>query len=316
MAARRRVANIQQIITATETAMQPRSSASGLWTFRLEAAAGFPFRDQKFSRFDYGLSRSKRGYPRRQRGYPRPVRGNPGYDSGGAELHDRSVCQAAPRITRGAARWDDPLSGRLGLDVVLQAHLVEQTELRFQPVHVLFLGGEDLAEQVAAHVIADRFAVGDGVLEIRQRDVLHLQVALEDLLDVLPDHQLAEILQIRQSLEEQDALDEPVGMLHLVDRFLVFLLAEFFQPPVLQDPRVQEILVDGGQFVLEDLVQVLDDLGIAFHALFSWAESFGVVALLDHGAAKQAMSRCDGRRLRERAGGVPGGVGRERGLVY
>jgi hypothetical protein len=33
---------------------------------------------------------------------------------------------------------------------------------------------------------------------------------------------------------------------------------------------MQEVLVDGGELVPEDLVQVLDDLGIAFHARDSW----------------------------------------------
>ncbi len=55
-------------------------------------------------------------------------------------------------------------------------------------------------------------------------------------------------------------------MLHLIDSLAVLVIAEFDEPPVLEHPRVQEILVDRGQLVLEDLVQVFDDGGIAFHS--------------------------------------------------
>jgi len=59
-------------------------------------------------------------------------------------------------------------------------------------------------------------------------------------MDVLADEQLAQILQIRQPLEKKDALDQTVGVLHLVDGFLVFQFAEAAQAPVVQHARVQE----------------------------------------------------------------------------
>ena len=91
--------------------------------------------------------------------------------------------------------------------------------------------------------------------------LLELEVALEDFLDVLADHQLAEVLQVRQALEEQDALDQLVGVLHLVDRLVHLVVAELVEPPVLQHPRMQEVLVDRREFVLEDLVQMRNDSG-------------------------------------------------------
>ena len=45
------------------------------------------------------------------------------------------------------------------------------------------------------------------------------------------------------------------------------LLAEALEPPVAQQARVHEVLVDRGEFVLQHLVQVRDDRGIAFHRL-------------------------------------------------
>ena len=60
--------------------------------------------------------------------------------------------------------------------------------------------------------------------------LLEPQVAFEDFLNILADQQLVEVLQVRQAIEEEDALDQPVGMLHLVDRFIVFVLPSLVTP--------------------------------------------------------------------------------------
>ena len=60
---------------------------------------------------------------------------------------------------------------------------------------------------------------------------LELEVGPEDLLDVLADPQPAERLEIGQAVEEQDALGELVGMLHLVDRFVPLELGEALRRP-------------------------------------------------------------------------------------
>ncbi len=94
-----------------------------------------------------------------------------------------------------------------------------------------------------------------------------LQIAFQDLRHALADdQQLAQVLQIRQSLEEQDTLDQSVGMLHLVDGFAVFVLPQALQPPIAKHARVQEVLVDRGEFVFQHRVQVLHYLDIALHA--------------------------------------------------
>jgi hypothetical protein len=69
-----------------------------------------------------------------------------------------------------------------------------------------------------------------------------------------------------QPLEEQDALDQPVGVLHLVDRLLLLVLLQLLQAPVAEHAGVQEVLVDRGELVIERLVEVLDDFRVAFHA--------------------------------------------------
>src|SRR5262245_66583704 len=55
-------------------------------------------------------------------------------------------------------------------------------------------------------------------------------------------------------------------MLHLFDRFLALLLGELGVAPVVEHPVVQPILVNGAQFVLESVIEYVDDLFLAFHA--------------------------------------------------
>jgi hypothetical protein len=75
-----------------------------------------------------------------------------------------------------------------------------------------------------------------------------------------------QVLQVGQAVEEQDAFDQLVGVLHLADRFFVDDVAEALEAPVVQHPGVQEILVHRGQLVGEHLVQPKDDGAVALHA--------------------------------------------------
>src|SRR5690606_36289553 len=109
------------------------------------------------------------------------------------------------------------------------------------------------------HIVCNRFIHGL-LLALSQP-----QITGEDLRHVLADEQLVEILQIEQAVQHEDALDQTIGMLHFADRLVVFLLAELIQAPVAQHARMEEVLVDGGEFVLELLIQVLNNGGIAFH---------------------------------------------------
>src|SRR5690348_15673026 len=56
-------------------------------------------------------------------------------------------------------------------------------------------------------------------------------------------------------------------MFHLVDGFMHLVLLQRLQTPVAEHARMQEVLIDGGQFVLEDDVEMTNDAGIAFHCL-------------------------------------------------
>src|SRR6185437_993049 len=93
--------------------------------------------------------------------------------------------------------------------------------------------------------------------------LLELQIASNHFLDVFADHQLAEILQVRQAAQKQHPLDQPVCVFHLVDGFFVLVCGKLAQTPIAQHPRMQKVLVDGGEFVLENQIEEADDFGVA-----------------------------------------------------
>src|SRR5262249_14397229 len=79
-----------------------------------------------------------------------------------------------------------------------------------------------------------------------------------------------EHLHVGKAVEEDDALDQLVGVLHLLDRFLAPLLGERAIAPIVQQAIVQPILVDGGQLVPQPAVEIFDDGRIALHAALPW----------------------------------------------
>ena len=111
--------------------------------------------------------------------------------------------------------------------------------------------------------------IADRVDDQPELEAIAGEVGLKHFLDVLSDAQRRHRLQVGMPFEKDDALDDLVGVVHLVDGFLVFLLGKLRHAPIGQHPRMQEVLVDGGQLVLEDAVQVFDRLGVgagAFHS--------------------------------------------------
>ena len=130
---------------------------------------------------------------------------------------------------------------------------------------MLFLRFQDVFEQLAADIVAHLLAVGDGVLQRWVGVQFQLEIAGERLLDVLAYHQLAQVLQVGQPLEKQNPLDQLVGVLHFVDGFVMLVLRQLVETPVLEHLGVQEILVDGGELVDERRVEMLNDFLVAFH---------------------------------------------------
>src|SRR4029453_12582402 len=137
--------------------------------------------------------------------------------------------------------------------------------MAFERVDMLLLIFENLAEQVAADIVLDLLAMGDGALELGQRLQFEGEVAFQHFLDILTDPELAEQLEIGKAVEEQDPLGQLVGMLHLVDRLMPLELGGLGDSPIFEHPIMQPILVDRGQLVLERFVEELNDLLVALH---------------------------------------------------
>ncbi|KPH86624.1 hypothetical protein GLUCOINTEAF2_0202579 [Komagataeibacter intermedius AF2] len=127
---------------------------------------------------------------------------------------------------------------------------------------MFFLVDQDLEQKIAGDEVAHAFAVGDAFAQVANGLFLKLQVAFEDFLHVLSHQDLVVALHVGQAAQIQDALDQPVGMAHFLDRFLVFLLAQQGHAPVAQRAGVQVILVDGRQLVCQLRVQMFDNLWI------------------------------------------------------
>src|SRR6185437_14284473 len=56
----------------------------------------------------------------------------------------------------------------LQLDVVLDADTVDELELRLDEIDRVFLGGQDIGQQLARAEVAHRFAVDDGGAQIAE----------------------------------------------------------------------------------------------------------------------------------------------------
>jgi hypothetical protein len=73
-------------------------------------------------------------------------------------------------------------------------------------------------------------------------------------------------------VEKYDALDQLVGVFHLLDRFLPPLLRQVLVTPVFEQPVMEPVLIDRGQFVPQCFIEKLDDFSVTLHKwLLSWA---------------------------------------------
>src|SRR5262249_54999071 len=147
----------------------------------------------------------------------------------------------------------------------LEAQLSDEIELRLEIIDVLFLVVHELFEQVAGDVILDRMAMRGGLLVERPRRHLRRKVAVEHLLDVLPNAKRIDHLHVGKTIEKDDALHDLVRMLHLLDRLLAPFLGQRPVAPIVQQPVMQPVLVDGGKLVPQTTVEKLDDSCVALH---------------------------------------------------
>ncbi len=64
------------------------------------------------------------------------------------------------------------------------------------------------------------------------------------------------------TFEEDDAVDDLVGVLHFLDRLGPLLLCELCVAPIVEQAVVQPVLIDRAQLEKQRFVELLNDLGI------------------------------------------------------
>ncbi len=167
-----------------------------------------------------------------------------------------------------------PESGRAGgglrLQVVLQAHAVDQAQLLFQPVGVVFFRVLELRqEDVAAHVVAHALAQVHARLQGGPHFVFGVEVLAQHLGHRGSGREFAGA-HVGQAPQEQDAAQQRVGVLGLFLHLVVQALVELHEALVFVDPRMDEILIARCQFAAQQILEVVDDLWVALHGvLFS-----------------------------------------------
>ena len=90
----------------------------------------------------------------------------------------------------------------LQLDVVLQAHAFDHSELGLQKIDMFFLAFEDAFEDLAADIIAHRFRMKDRFLEERDGFQFQREIGLEHFLDIFAHLEFVDRLEVRKTIEE------------------------------------------------------------------------------------------------------------------
>ncbi len=78
-----------------------------------------------------------------------------------------------------------------------------------------------------------------------------------------------------RALEEEDAPDQHLGMLHLVDGLLLEGLVQLLEAPVGAHLRVHHMHTDGRQLFGKTIVQKFENLRMTFHGSLLWNEPAG-----------------------------------------
>ena len=106
--------------------------------------------------------------------------------------------------------------------------------------------------------------MGDRLAEPRHRLLLETQIAFDDLLHRFADKQPIQH-QTRHASEKQEAFDQQVGVLHLIDQLVVLVGAEFCDSPMPEHAGMQKVLVDRRNLVFQHRIEVVDNYRVASH---------------------------------------------------
>src|ERR1017187_10284786 len=169
-----------------------------------------------------------------------------------------------------------PVLRRIALDRLLRvpnllaqisliAGFLNLMQLRFEPVDVRFLVFQEPLEELARCIVALIPSDLNRSVVHRHRVQFQLEIALDLLFDILPDVDMHQLGHAGRCIEEQNSLDEDLGVLHLVDGLLLDERSELVVLPVLTHLRVEEVLVDGRQLFFQRGIQFNDDFRISLH---------------------------------------------------
>src|SRR5690606_20531040 len=158
---------------------------------------------------------------------------------------------------------------RVQLAVTLFANLGEKIELGFEEVDMAFLISQQLIEKLLGNIVAEFVADFAGLLVGSAGVVLACKIGFQNFLDVLADAQRSYGLQVWKTFQEDNAVNQLVGVMHFFDRLFTFLLGKTREAPVVEEAVVKPILVYSAKLEEKCLVKPLDDLWFAFHSMNS-----------------------------------------------
>ena len=131
------------------------------------------------------------------------------------------------------------------LGVEWKPKLVYKAELTFEKVDMLLLFVHQFLEKIAADVISHGMAMRCRFPIKSARRKFEPTIAFEDIFHGLPDMEWME-LHMGTRFQKEDANNEAVGVLHLLDRFLAPIVRKCVVAPMFEQPVMQPILVHRG----------------------------------------------------------------------
>lgn len=165
------------------------------------------------------------------------------------------------------------------LGIELHAELLYQFLLRFKEIDVTFLIRREFLEKGLGDSVVYRIAVLSRIKVERARFDFRRQITAQNFLDSLADAQGIKHLHIWEPIEEENAIDKAIGVLHLLNGFLAPLFGETLVASIVENAVVEPVLVDCRQFAAQASIEIVEYLGVAAHSFFSrWLTSDSIFA--------------------------------------
>src|SRR5262245_5027337 len=117
------------------------------------------------------------------------------------------------------ACWSALLRLNLLGGIALEANSHNEVELRFQPLDVLLALDDQVLEELSRTDIAQLKAKRNPVFERGQGTCFQVQIPLQEVLEVLTNMHRERLVQHWHALQEEDAVDQPLGVAHFPERF-------------------------------------------------------------------------------------------------